>query len=110
MSLINGKLNQTATYWAYNGVDSAGDPSFAAPVSISVRWEDVNKVLVDNSGEERQATSEVWADQDMTVESFLLLGTSVVADPTNLSNAYKIESYSKLPSVDGSEFVRSVLL
>ncbi len=108
-STLRQKLNQTITYWASAGPDSAGDDSFDTPVAISGRWDYEERLVLDSRGKERKTSSVIFVDQDVEGGDFLLLGTSVVADPTTLTNAFEIFVVNKMISVDGSEFVREVL-
>ena len=110
MSFITRRLNQKATYWAVGSVDSSGDPTFATPVGVKVRWEQRTVVFTTPTGEERSSTDVVFVKQDMVEGDFLFLGTSTVADPTTVLAAKEIQGFSKLPQLVGSEFERRALL
>ena len=108
-STLRQKLNQTLTYWASAGPDSAGEPSFDATVAVSCRWDYEERLVLDSKGKERKTSSVIFVDQDMESGDFVLDGTSVVVDPVNLTNAFEIFVVNKMVSVDGSEFVREIL-
>ena len=110
MSLVSGKLNQTATYWAFCGVDSAGDLEYDPPVQISVRWEDGQETFFSIGGEERKSRVIVYVDQDLLVRSYLFLGTSASVTPNTVVAAFRIEAFLKEPSLNASEFVRRALI
>ena len=110
MGLLSGSLNQTATYWAATGIDKYGSTTFAAPVEIKVRWEDKQMLVTDARGQQRRTNSEIWVDQDLTNNGFLLLGTSTEADPTPLTSAFEIIKFDSIPGLGGSEFVRKAVV
>lgn len=110
MTFIDSARTQTATYWARSGVDNFGDPSFNAPVQILVRWVDSNEVFVNDSGEEERARSIVQLGQDVKSGDYLYLGTSAATDPTSTVGAFKVKSFRKVPSIDGTLYSRKVYL
>jgi len=105
-----GTFPQTATYWALSGNDGYGGRTFSTPATVSVFWQDVNQKYMDESGEEKVSTSKVFLEQDVTVGSYLYLGTSTETSPYDVDGAYEIKSFSKIPSLDASEFERKALL
>ncbi len=110
MSFITQRLNQSATYWAVTGADNSGDPTFATPTGVKVRWEQRTVVFTRPNGEEASSTSVVFVKQDMSDGDFLFLGTSVVADPHTLKAAKEIQGSSKIPELIGAEFERRAFL
>jgi len=105
-----GTFPQTATYWALAGNDGYGGMTFSTPVAVTVFWQDVNQKYMNESGEEKVSKSKVFLEQDVTVGSYLYLGTSAASSPYDVSGAYEIKSFSKVPSLDASEFERKALL
>ena len=63
MSWIARRYKQKATYWSVSGTDSSGDPSFATPVSIKVRWEQRTVVFTRPNGEDSGLTTRNEADE-----------------------------------------------
>jgi len=110
MSFLTRNLLQTATLWTRDSVDSYGDPTFSAPVSILVRWEQKTELFVNVRGEEKRSNSVVFLDRDVAVGDFLLLGTSTAADPTSVQNAQQVQDFRKIPSLDGSKYERRAIL
>ncbi len=110
MSWITRRYNQKVTYWAVGSVDSSGDPTFATPVAINVRWEQRTVVFTTPVGEEKSSTDVVFVKQDMVEGDFLFLGTSTATDPTTVLAAKEIQGWSKLPQLVGSEFERRAFL
>lgn len=105
-----GTFPQTATYWALSGNDGFGGMSFSTPTSVSVFWQDVQQKYMNENGEEKVSKAKVFLEQDVTVGSYLYLGTSTESSPYDVTGAYEIKSFSKIPSLDASEFERKALL
>lgn len=110
MTFIDEARTQTATLWVPGSVDISGDATFAAPATLTVRWEDKEEVFTTPDGEEQRASTVVFAGQDISVGSYLFLGTSVAADPKTVSGARKVRGFKKIPSIDGTLFERKAML
>ena len=110
MSWITQRYNQVATYWSVTGSDNSGDPTFAAPSSIKVRWEQRTVVFTRPNGEEAASSSVVFVKEDMVEGDFLFLGISVAVDPTTVKAAKEIQGWSKIPQLVDSEFERRAFL
>lgn len=110
MSFITKHLRQAATFWSATGINSSGDPSFAAPKAVRVRWEERQAVFTNAAGEEGSAAAVVFVREDMKASDFLFLGTSTATDPTKVTAAREIQGWSKLPQLIGSEFERRAFL
>lgn len=105
-----GKYPQTATYWVLSGNDGYGGKTFSSPTTLSVFWQDVQEKYTDEKGEEKVSRAKVFVQEDVTLGSYLYLGTSTESSPYDVSGAYEIRSFSKLPSLDGSQFERKAML
>ena len=110
MSLTDRNLKQKATWWSKSGVDVGGDPSFAAPVVINVRWEDRNGVFTDSRGRERKTRSRVFTDRIVVEEDYLFFGTSTSTSPEALKGAYTVKDFKRTPSMRASDFLNRALL
>ena len=110
MGLLAGKLNQTATYWAPTGYNRRSEQTFAAPVQISVRWDDVEETYTSPMGEQRRSKAKVLVDQDLRVGGYLQQGTSTETNPKGLPNAFIINAFNRFPTVSGTEVVREAIL
>lgn len=110
MSYLTQNLRQTATLWSKSGKDASGDPTFAAPKSIKIRWEDRNAVFTNLAGEEGAARSVIFLAEDVKAGDFLFLGTSAVADPTTVVGAEEVKGFSKIPELVGPGFQRMAFL
>jgi len=89
-SFARRMCTQTATYWApLNTYSKYGDPAFAAPIAVTVRWEGKEiETITTKTGDQQSLKSIVYSDsQEFAVGGFLYLGTSVAANPNTVSGA-----------------------
>ena len=113
MGLLDGLLNQTATYWKFAGVNGFGDSIFEAPITISVRWEDESRLIADADGQQRTTMAKIWYDESLsiTTNGFLALGDETVTDdPRTLINAYLVKEVNSTPDLSGTEEVKWVMV
>lgn len=107
---IAGKLNQDATWWSVTPNGYGGD-KFALPVAIKCRWEERQEVYtsaVDRT--ELTSNAVIYVGRDVAVGDYLLLGTSIVTDPSSLQTAFKIQRFDKVPDLRSLETLRRVVL
>lgn len=107
---FTGRRTQTATYWATPVADGYGGHTFTAPASITVRWEERTERFVNPQGEPEYSKAVVILGQDVTVGGFLYLGTSTEAHPSDVSGAYRIRAFEKVPNVNGTAYQRTAYL
>ena len=110
MSFITCHLRNAATYWEATGVDSSGDPTFAAAKAIKVRWEERQEVFTNSAGEEGTAAAVIFIREDMSAGDYILLGASTTADPTTVTDARQIQGFSKIQRLLGGEYERQAFL
>ncbi len=110
MSLLDRNLKQTATLWVFDGVDNTGDPSFASPTQVTVRWEDRTIEFIDSRGEKTVSKSVVYLSQDVTSGDFMKLGTDATEDPTGVVGAFEVRDFRKVPAINGTDMERRALL
>jgi len=103
-------LNQTATYWSKTGIDGYGKPSFAAPVSWSVRWQDVSVVVRGGGFQEINSSTVVFTKDEPQAGDYFYLGTSAIADPLAVSGAREVGVVSQFPSLDGTIILYKAVL
>ena len=112
---ISWALNQTAVWWSRNSPDGYGDYDWDDPVEIAVRWEQKSELKVDINGEQFATKAEVLLDTDIVIGDRLLLGdlddiTSASSGPASMEGALEVKAFEKIPSIDGTEFVRTAWL
>lgn len=112
MAFPEDNLQQTAVYWAPTAEDRYGRPGFSSPVEIRCRWEDVNEEFVTAQGTNAISFAHVFVDRDLRNGGALWLGSLASSDSTPSNNAgYQlIRRFDKLPSLDGSVFLRKAYL
>lgn len=93
------KMNQAVTYWAQTGYDLFGKGTFSSPVALDARWEDSAELFIDKHAQETVSKSKVFLAQDISLEGYLLLGTSVAADPTVVPLAYEVRQIKRIPDL-----------
>ncbi len=118
MSLLKGILKQTAVYWApgTESFNAYGAPVRSAGVQISCRWENTAQEFIRPDGTRDISRAVVLVNTDLVVGGLLMLGTldeteesGFPSDPRQ-AGALVIVSVQKVPTLDGKENVRTVLV
>lgn len=127
MRILRTMLNQWAVYWAPAGTDQFGNPKYAAPVNLKVRWEDTTEVYKNPTGQEVRSRAKVYTASDVLEKGVLWLGPNdgITADPlatlttdqkakpfTN-NRAWAIGSFLKMPIMNpktSADFMRVAYL
>jgi len=109
-------LKQTAVYWGTPVSDGVGGRTFADPVELDVRWEERHELFIDPQGQEKQSSAVVFIGQDVVVGGYLFLGdlddlsSAEEGDALNVSGAYEIRQFGKIPDSKGTSFLRRAWL
>ena len=108
---IVGKLNQTAVAWTTATPDGYGGYTFSSVDEIDCRWNEKQELFINAQGQEELSRAIVYVNQDMEVGEYLYLGSeddldSDHDDPQVIEDAYIIKAFQKIPSIDGTEFLR----
>ena len=96
-NFIIRNLKQQAVIWTASGVDSYGNPSYAAPVAIKVRWEERIERTLDSTGNEILSQAFVYMAIKYAPGDYLLLGVST--DTTPPSSAFEIKNFSSISNL-----------
>lgn len=113
---ISSQLNQTAVYWANPIPDGSGSRTFDDGVEIDVRWEERTEIFIDSAGREVRSNAIVYVNVDVSNGEYLYLGglddlaSDEEGDPLIVTGAYEIRQFQKIPSIDGTKFVRKVMI
>jgi hypothetical protein len=75
-----------------------------------VRWEDKVEQFRDKSGQETVSRSKVFLAQDVSMDGYLFLGDSSVADPRDVPGANEIRALSKIPDLRSATALRVAYL
>jgi hypothetical protein len=110
MGLGTKNLNQTAVYWARNGFNSEGAPSFDDPVEVDCRWEDRAERFLSPSGEELISSAVVMVSRDMDAGDYLFLGDlddlDSSQDALTQDGAWPVRAFGKIPGIKATDFQR----
>jgi len=109
---------QTAVYWGSPTNSGYGGYTYATPVEIGVRWEDVKETFVDKEGKETVSRAKIFVTQDLDEDGYLYLGTlddfdsTVDTDaPREIVGCFPIKRFDKIPMIRKTdEFVRLAYL
>lgn len=71
---MNFSLTQTAIVWRSAGLDAFGQPVFASPIEVPVRWESRIQAFRHSDGTERIGNCEVFTTAEMEVDDRMFLG------------------------------------
>lgn len=114
MSLITSMRRQIAVLWKQGDLDNQGQPSYAAPVEISCRWEDVQEGFLDSGMQKQMSRAVVYVDRDVSPEDVLMLGALdsgvVVDEPFENAGAYAVRAFNKLPNLKNTEYLLTAYL
>lgn len=90
-------LNQDATYWAPALNDGLGGATFAAPVPIRCRWQDVAELFRDARGRELTSSAVVYADRELAVRGYLAPGDHAEGDPRDAPDTWEVRGVASSP-------------
>ena len=106
-------LRQRAVYWAAPTNTGDGMKTYADPVEIKCRWEDISLTDLASLGVDTNIRSEVFIDRDVDEQGMLLLGRLLDVDSDLLDDpvaagASAIVRFDKIPSLQANVFLRKV--
>lgn len=110
MTLRTAHRTQTATHWAVSGRGGDGHPTFSAPASLTVRWEDTERLIRTENGDEIVSTARMWIDPSVSIAigDWVLFGTSVSANPT--TDSYEVKRVQTLTGLSTGSTEKMVML
>jgi hypothetical protein len=106
---------QDAVYWERTGTDQFGDPTYADPVEIKVRWTDTTQEFLDGGGDRVLSNSIVLVNDKFPLGSMLRKGTIAdlsdpAASPVDIDGAYEIRRITETPNTRATKFLRRAWL
>lgn len=110
--MLQGAYPQTITHWVAAALDDFGNRAYATPVTLKGRWEDRSDMTTKFASETIPSKATVFLeDTDIELGDFLALGDqTATADPTSLSGAHIVKTFSKIPNIRATEFLRIATL
>ena len=101
------RLPNTVTYWGSLVADGRGGYTFAAPVACDGRWEDTNEIFINQSAEEETSKAVIFIDRDLDIGGYVALGDQTAySDPLQVTGAYRIKGFAKIPDIKSNYYVR----
>lgn len=110
MKSITRGLNQKATYWAKTGKNGFNEPTFAAPVVVTCRWQDKTDLIRNTQGKEVASSAVVYVDRVLSAEGYLLLGANKNISNVRDSDAREIIAVNSTPSLNARKVLHKVWL
>lgn len=98
-------LKQAATLWGATP-DGYGGYTFGAPTAVLCRWEERSELLPNST---EMAKAVVYVDQDISVEDYLVLGTTTEVSPL-VAGASRVREFKKVPDLRNLQALRKVWL
>ena len=116
MSFLTRNLKQDFVYWGNPQPDGLGGYTFDDYVQLKCRWEDRNVKFTNPNGDEEVSKAIIYLAQDVEMKGWLFLG--VLSDissanqdaPQNITGAYEIRAFNKIPNIKATDFLREALL
>ncbi len=114
-SFTEHNLRQKAVYWGAPIADGYGGFSWADPIEISCRWEDLVSTVIGKLGSATVSQSRVQVARDLEEEGMLFLGTLNDLDSGDFNDpvsagAFVIIRFDKIPNIKGTAFFRRAYL
>jgi hypothetical protein len=115
MGIIKKMMKQRCIYWAPKSIDLFGGSSYAEPVELKCRWEDISTEIITAEGASASSRATVYVGVDVLQGGFLMLGSlddfcTVSSLPNEYPKAFRILSFEKLPNMKATEYLRTVKL
>lgn len=117
MQLLDTMRRQTCVYWPAIGADRHGDPVFAYPRELRVRWVKSTQIVTDARGQQRTSNSQVYPGEDMIEWSAVKLDVKLADIPEDRrlkpflnTDVFQIMKFDKIPTLDARDFARIAYL
>lgn len=103
-------MKQTVTYWAFVSLDRFSEPTFAAPVQLRCRWQDVAVLFKDAQGQQRTSSAIIYPEYSLDLKGYVKRGTDSTPYPVGLSGAYEILQNGDSPNLSGTITLNKVFI
>lgn len=111
MTVTARNLKQTVTHWAVTGSNGFGGYTFGTPTKLNARWQNDAQMYRDGNGEEVVSNAIVYLSADVAVGDYLGEGDlTATADPTTLSDVYRVRRYYKTSDLRNLDVLRKAIL
>jgi|SRR5262252_5345423 len=113
MRILKRRYND-AVYWDPIGKDDYGNQTYAAPIELKVRWENVFTIVQTVRGEQKTSSSTVFTGQDVqeggVLRQGLITDLTDQTHPFKNSNAGQIMKVEKTPTIRSDDYERCAYL
>lgn len=97
--LERAELRQRAVWWPRAGTTNEGEPTFANPQELKVRWEEMRDQGIDNRGDTVGLDARVVLDRQISDGDVLWLGR--LADWAGTGRLMEVIKFNQIPDVRG---------
>jgi len=102
--------NQILTYWAFISIDMYSKATFASPVQVKCRWQDVAVLFKDSQGQQRTSSAIIYPSCSLALKGYVKRGIDKTAYPVGLSGAYEILQNGDSPNLSGTITLNKVFI
>lgn len=113
MSIIKKMRKQKAIWWQRLTPDKFGRFTFASPIEIACRWDDIAHEYVSHQGEKQVSRSIVFVDRIMSPGDRLKRGemeSNTPDDPLEATDTFEIKQFGQLPNLRATETLLTATL
>lgn len=114
MRIIDTMRTSTAVVWSKASPDGYGKTSFGNPKEIIVRWQNKMEIFRNDAGQDEVSEAQVFPGEDLSNGDYLFEGELSDLAQSQKNNpqaiAYKIRAWAKIPTLDGTQYVRKAYL
>ena len=102
-------LKQPITYWTATP-DAYGGYTFGAPQALQGFWIDKAELFRDDKGEQVVSRSVCFVKEALAQGGYLLQGTSVATNPTQVAGARQIKGLTRVTAIKLSAQISKALM
>tara|TARA_Y100000310_G_scaffold335584_1_gene417960 strand:- start:1840 stop:2175 length:336 start_codon:yes stop_codon:yes gene_type:complete len=111
MTIETRHLRQNVTHWPISGDDGYGGFTYGSAVLMSGRWEERSELFITPGGEEETSAVIAYTADDISIGDYLASGDQTgTADPTEVTGAYRVRQYTKIPDLRALSNIRKSFL
>lgn len=100
---MSGNRHQWATVWKPTALDAYGNPSWASPTQIKVRWEHADRRFITENGHEQRGQNAIYFERKGLIEQqdYIAEGKHTATSPIN--GAWEVKRIRITPNLSGTK-------